>query len=315
MSTKNKYTIYPIQYPSLWEMYKKAQECNWSAEELDLTADKEDWDKLNSKEQHFIKMVLAFFAASDGIVAENLVNRFSDEIDITEAKAFYAFQNYMETVHSEVYSLLIMNYISDPEEQSDLLNAVDNYPCIKKKADWALRWIDSSAPFTQRLIAFAVVEGIFFSGSFCAIFWLKSRNIMVTGLGTSNEYISRDEGMHTDFAIMLYKHLDDKVEQSVAHSIISDAVEIEKEFITEAIPCTLIGMNSDLMVQYIEYVADRLSQQLGFEAIYNVENPFTFMERLGMESKTNFFEKRNTEYRMASGQSAVEKKFTLDDDF
>jgi ribonucleotide reductase beta subunit family protein with ferritin-like domain len=296
-------------------MYKLHQESNWTAEELDFTADKAEFENLSKDEQFFIKMVLAFFAASDGIVAENLVSRFSEEVDWPEARAFYAFQNYIELVHSEVYSLLIMTYITDTKEQSTLLNAVNTYPCVRKKADWALKWIQSDRPFNQRLVAFAAVEGIFFSGSFCSIFWLKSRNIMVTGLGTSNELISRDEGLHTDFAVLLYQHLNDPVEESVFNEIIKEAVEIEKEFIIDALPCTLIGMNADLMSQYIEFVSDRLAVQFGFDKIYNSDNPFPFMNMLGLDSKTNFFEKRNTDYRMASNQTLEEKEFNLECEF
>jgi ribonucleotide reductase beta subunit family protein with ferritin-like domain len=295
----NRYVMFPIQDQEIWQMYKKQIDCFWRAEEIDLSKDVVQWEKLDEKEKYFISMILAFFAASDGIVLENLAARFMGEVQLSEARAFYGFQIAMENVHSETYSLLIDTYIKDREEKQTLFKAIDNFPCIKKKADWAIKWInDKRSSFATRLIAFACIEGIFFSGAFCSIFWLKKRGIM-PGLTFSNELISRDEALHTEFAILLYSKLSKKVSKSRINEILKEAVEIEKEFICDALPCRLIGMNSDLMCQYIEFVADRLSVQLGNDKIYNAKNPFDFMEMISIEGKTNFFEKRVAEYSLA----------------
>jgi len=295
----NRYVMFPIQDQEIWQMYKKQIDCFWRAEEIDLSKDVVQWEKLDEKEKYFISMILAFFAASDGIVLENLAARFMGEVQLSEARAFYGFQIAMENIHSETYSLLIDTYIKDREEKETLFKAIDNFPCIKKKADWAIKWInDKRSSFATRLIAFACIEGIFFSGAFCSIFWLKKRGIM-PGLTFSNELISRDEALHTEFAILLYSKLSKKVSKSRINEILKEAVEIEKEFICDALPCRLIGMNSDLMCQYIEFVADRLSLQLGNDKIYNAKNPFDFMEMISIEGKTNFFEKRVAEYSLA----------------
>ncbi|HPF91138.1 MAG TPA: ribonucleotide-diphosphate reductase subunit beta, partial [Flavobacteriales bacterium] len=288
---KDRFVIFPIQHHDIWNFYKKHEASFWTAEEIDLHADLTDWnDKLNDDERYFIKHVLAFFAASDGIVNENLAENFLHEVQYPEARFFYGFQIAMENIHSETYSLLIDTYIKDPIEKDKLLHAIETVDCVKKKADWALRWI-SKGSFAERLIAFAAVEGIFFSGSFCSIFWLKKRGLM-PGLTFSNELISRDEGLHCDFACLLYtKHLLNKVSKKTVESIIRDAVEIEKEFVTDALPVNLIGMNAKLMQQYIEFVADRLLVELGNEKIYNAMNPFDFMEMISLQGKTNFFEK------------------------
>ena len=312
----NRFTMFPITYPDIWKMYKKHEASFWTAEELNLAKDKEDWVKLNSDEQHFIKYILAFFAASDGIVLENLAINFMKEVKIPEARAFYSMQMFIENIHSEVYSLLIDTYIDSEQEKKFLFNAIETIPSIKKKADWSLKWIQQSDSFAKRLVAFAVVEGIFFSGAFCSIFWLKKRNIMVSGLGTSNEWIARDEGLHTDFAVLLYSHLVNKLSQSIIYEIIVEAVDIEKEFITECLPCKLIGMNADMMKQYIEYVADRLIVDLGYEKMYKSKNPFQFMENISLEGKTNFFEARVTSYQLANmGKTEEENSFGTDADF
>ena len=295
----NRYVMFPIQDQEIWQMYKKQIDCFWRAEEIDLSKDVVQWEQLDEKEKYFISMILAFFAASDGIVLENLASRFMGEVQLSEARAFYGFQIAMENIHSETYSLLIDTYIKDREEKETLFKAIDNFPCIKKKADWAIKWInDKRSSFATRLIAFACIEGIFFSVAFCSIFWLKKRGIM-PGLTFSNELISRDEALHTEFAILLYSKLSKKVSKSRINEILKEAVEIEKEFICDALPCRLIGMNSDLMCQYIEFVADRLSVQLGNDKIYNAKNPFDFMEMISIEGKTNFFEKRVAEYSLA----------------
>ena len=295
----DRYVMFPIQDQEIWQMYKKQIDCFWRAEEIDLSKDVVQWDKLDEKEKYFISMILAFFAASDGIVLENLAARFMGEVQLSEARAFYGFQIAMENIHSETYSLLIDTYIKDREEKQTLFKAIDNFPCIKKKADWAIKWInDKRSSFATRLIAFACIEGIFFSGAFCSIFWLKKRGLL-PGLTFSNELISRDEALHTEFAILLYNKLSKKVSKSRINEILKEAVEIEKEFICDALPCRLIGMNSDLMCQYIEFVADRLSVQLGNDKIYNAKNPFDFMEMISIEGKTNFFEKRVAEYSLA----------------
>ena len=304
------------QAGDIWQFYKKSEASFWTAEEIDLSQDLTDWsNKLNDDERHFVKHVLAFFAASDGIVNENLAENFVSEVQYTEAKFFYGFQIMMENIHSETYSLLIDTYINDTKEKDYLFNAIETMDCVKKKAEWALRWIDE-ASFAERLIAFAAVEGIFFSGSFCSIFWLKKRGLM-PGLSFSNELISRDEGMHCDFACLLYNnHIQNKLSKDTIRTIISDAVEIEKEFVSDALPVNLIGMNSDLMCQYIEFVADRLLAALQQEKIFNVENPFPWMDMISLQGKTNFFEKRVGDYQKSGVMTDREKQvFTLDEDF
>jgi ribonucleoside-diphosphate reductase beta chain len=315
---RNRFVLFPIEHRDIWEFYKKAEASFWTAEEIDLSQDLQDWEKLNAGERHFVAHVLAFFAASDGIVNENLAENFVAEVQYTEAKFFYGFQIAVENIHSETYSLLIDTYIKDPQERHRLFNAIDTLDCVKKKAEWALRWIDK-ANFAERLVAFAAVEGIFFSGSFCAIFWLKKRGLM-PGLSFSNELISRDEGLHCDFACLLYtKHLNNKLPQQRVQQIIADAVAIEKEFITDALPVDLIGMNATLMVQYIEFVADRLLIELGCTKIYHVTNPFDFMEMISLQGKTNFFEKRVGEYQKAGvfkkESQEDTKRFSLDTEF
>jgi ribonucleoside-diphosphate reductase subunit M2 len=295
-------------------MYKKQVECFWRAEEIDLTKDLAYWETLEQGEKHFVSMILAFFAASDGIVLENLASRFMCDVQVSEARAFYGFQIAMENIHSETYSLLIETYIKDKEEKSKLFNAIENFPCIKKKSDWAQKWIhDNRSSFATRLVAFACVEGIFFSGAFCSIYWLKKRGLM-PGLTFSNELISRDEALHCEFAVLLYSKLLKKVDKARIHDIIKEAVDIEVEFICEALPCKLIGMNADLMTQYIKFVADRLAVQLGYKKIYNVENCFPWMELISLESKTNFFEKRVSEYALAT-VTGKENAFDISDDF
>ncbi len=313
---KNRFVLFPIQHDDIWSFYKRAEASFWTAEEIDLSPDIIDWEnKLNDDERHFVKHVLAFFAASDGIVNENLAENFLSEVQYTEAKFFYGFQITIENIHSETYSLLIDTYIKDTAEKNHLFNAIDTLECVRKKADWALRWIEKGS-FAERLVAFAAVEGIFFSGSFCSIFWLKKRGLM-PGLSFSNELISRDEGLHCDFACLLYtKHLIQKLPKEQVREIITDAVEIEKEFILEALPVKLIGMNSDLMSQYIEFVADRLLLELGNEKVYNVSNPFDFMEMISIQGKTNFFEKRVGEYQKAGVLAGKENQtFSLDEEF
>lgn len=316
---KNRFVLFPIQHHDIWAFYKKAEASFWTAEEIDLSQDLSDWEKLNDGERHFVSHVLAFFAASDGIVNENLAEHFVAEVQYTEAKFFYGFQIAIENIHSETYSLLIDTYIKDPATRNKLFNAIETIDCVKKKAEWALRWIDEGS-FAERLIAFAAVEGIFFSGSFCSIFWLKKRGLM-PGLSFSNELISRDEGLHCDFACLLYNsHLQNKLPQEVVTKIITDAVEIEKEFVTDALPVKLIGMNADLMCQYIEFVADRLLAELNCPKVYNVTNPFDFMEMISLQGKTNFFEKRVAEYQKAGVMNHKDNdpgnsKFTLDEDF
>ena len=310
----NRYVMFPIQDQDIWQMYKKQVDCFWRAEEIDLSKDLIHWETLEQKEKYFVSMILAFFAASDGIVLENLAMRFMGEVQLSEARAFYGFQIAMENIHSETYSLLIDTYIKDREEKTMLFQAIDNFPCIKKKADWAIKWInDKRSSFATRLIAFACIEGIFFSGAFCSIFWLKKRGLM-PGLTFSNELISRDEALHTEFAVLLYSKLNKKLTKSKVLEILKEAVEIEKEFICDALPCRLIGMNSDLMCQYIEFVADRLSVQLGYDKIYGTKNPFDFMEMISIEGKTNFFEKRVAEYALAD-KTKTEDVFDLGDDF
>ena len=309
----NRFVLFPIQNQEVWKMYKKHVASFWTAEEIDLSSDITDWNKLNKDEQHFIKWVLAFFAASDGIVLENLAENFINDVQFPEARCFYGFQAAMENIHSETYSLLIDTYIKDQQEKDKLLRAIETIPCIKDKAKWALKWMNNECAFIQRLVAFACVEGIFFSGSFCAIFWLKKRGIMA-GLCFSNELISRDEGLHTDFACLLYRQATNKMPEELVHQLVMEAVECEKSFIIDALPCRLIGMNSQLMSQYIEYVADRLLYELGHSKIYNSQNPFSFMEMISLQGKTNFFEKRVGEYQKA-GVMNNDTKFSLDFDF
>lgn len=310
----NRFVMFPIQNQDIWKMYKKQVDCFWRAEEIDLSKDLTHWDGLNEDEKKFISMILAFFAASDGIVLENLAQRFMSDVQVSEARAFYGFQIAMENIHSETYSLLIETYIKDKEEKHRLFNAISNYPCIKKKSDWAQKWIhDNRSSFATRLVAFACVEGIFFSGAFCSIFWLKKRGLM-PGLTFSNELISRDEALHCEFAVLLYSKLVKKMDKSRIHEIIKEAVEIETEFICEALPCKLIGMNSQMMTQYIQFVADRLCVQLGYKKIYNVVNPFDWMELISLEGKTNFFEKRVGDYALANKTQSKEA-FDFTEDF
>ncbi|MHA8065438.1 ribonucleoside-diphosphate reductase small subunit [Aquirufa sp. ROCK2-A2] len=311
----NRFVLFPIKHDDIWQFYKKAEASFWTAEEIDLSQDISDWKKMNDGERHFISHVLAFFAASDGIVNENLANNFLREVQYAEAKCFYGFQVMMENIHSETYSLLIDSYIQEPKEKDRLLRAIETIDCVKKKADWALKWIDSDN-FVERLISFAAVEGIFFSGSFCSIFWLKKRGLM-PGLSFSNELISRDEGLHCDFACLLYSdHIKNKLSQDRVYEIILNAVEIEKEFVTVALPVSLIGMNAELMCQYIEFVADRLLVSLNCQKYYNASNPFDFMEMISLQGKTNFFEKRVAEYQKSGVMSDKESMgFSLDEDF
>ncbi len=311
---KDRFVILPIKYPEIWEMYKKCEASFWTAEEIDLGDDMKYWDAMNDGERHFISHVLAFFAASDGIVNENLAINFMSEVQLPEARCFYGFQIMMENIHSETYALLIDSYIKDPAEKDRLFHAIDTVPCVGKKAQWALRWINNGT-FAERLIAFAAVEGIFFSGSFCSIFWLKKRGLM-PGLTFSNELISRDEGMHCEFACLLYRMLENKLSKEAATAIITDAVEIEKEFVTDALPVNLIGMNAKLMSQYIEFVADRWLGELGYDKVYGASNPFDFMEMISLQGKTNFFEKRVGDYQKSGVLNSQESKsFSLDEDF
>ncbi|GMF99842.1 hypothetical protein B5S30_g4610 [[Candida] boidinii] len=322
VENKRRFVLFPIKYHEIWQMYKKAEASFWTAEEIDLSKDLHDWNnRLNENERFFISRVLAFFAASDGIVNENLVENFSAEIQIPEAKCFYGFQIMMENIHSETYSLLIDSYVKDPKESEFLFNAIENIPCIKQKAEWALRWInDETALFAERLVAFAAVEGIFFSGSFASIFWLKKRGLM-PGLTFSNELICRDEGLHTDFACLLFSHLNNTPSQEIVVKIITEAVDIEKGYFTDALPVSLLGMNCKLMCQYVEFCADRLLLSLGCKKHYNVSNPFDFMENISLAGKTNFFEKRVSDYQKAgvmakSAKTEPEQSgFSFDDDF
>jgi len=309
----NRFVMFPIQHDDIWKMYQKQVDCFWRPEEIDLSKDLDNWQSLNQDEKYFISMILAFFAASDGIVLENLASRFMRDVQLSEARAFYGFQIAMENIHSHTYSLLIETYIKDKEEKSKLFNAIENFPCIKKKSDWAQKWIhDNRSSFASRLVGFACVEGIFFSGAFCSIYWLKKRGLM-PGLTFSNELISRDEALHCEFAVLLYSKLNKKLEQARIHEIIKEAVEIESEFICEALPCRLIGMNSELMTQYIKFVADRLCVQLGYKKIYNATNQFDFMELISLEGKTNFFERKVSEYSLSNKQDV--NAFELNEDF
>ncbi len=315
---KDRFVLFPIAHNDIWEMYKKAEASFWTAEEIDLSQDLKDWENLTDGERHFITHVLAFFAASDGIVNENLAEHFVAEVQYTEAKFFYGFQIAIENIHSETYSLLIDTYVKNAQEKDKLFHAIETMDCVKKKADWALRWIDKGN-FQERLVAFAAVEGIFFSGSFCSIFWLKKRGLM-PGLSFSNELISRDEGLHCDFACLLYNnHVINKLSEEQITEIITDAVAIEKEFVSDSLPVKLIGMNADLMCQYIEFVADRLLGALNCAKVYNATNPFDFMDLISLQGKTNFFEKRVGEYQKAgvakSNEGSEAAKFSLDEDF
>jgi ribonucleotide reductase beta subunit family protein with ferritin-like domain len=310
----NRFVMFPIQHDDIWKMYQKQVDCFWRPEEIDLSKDMSDWERLNNDEKYFVSMILAFFAASDGIVLENLASRFMREIQVSEARAFYGFQIAMENIHSHTYSLLIDTYIRNKEEKNKLFNAITHFPCIKKKSDWAQKWIhDNRSSFATRLVAFACVEGIFFSGAFCSIYWLKKRGLM-QGLTFSNELISRDEALHCEFAVLLYSKMQKHIQKSRIHEIIKEAVEIETEFICSALPCRLIGMNSTLMTQYIQFCADRLCLQLGYDKIYNVGNPFDFMELISLEGKTNFFERKISDYALANKEN-VESAFEFTEDF
>ncbi|URE13616.1 ribonucleoside-diphosphate reductase small chain [Musa troglodytarum] len=316
----DRFSMFPITYPSIWEFYKKAVASFWTAEEVDLSQDLSHWqDRLSADEHHFVSHVLAFFAASDGIVLENLAGRFMRDVQLPEARAFYGFQIAIENIHSEMYSLLLDTYIKDPDEKSRLFHAIDTVPPVARKAEWALRWIESSGSFAERLVAFACVEGVFFSGSFCAIFWLKKRGLM-PGLTFSNELISRDEGLHCDFACLLYSLLRKKLSEYRVREIVADAVDIERKFVCDALPVALVGMNGDLMSQYIEFVADRLLGALGYDKLYGAANPFDWMELISLQGKTNFFEKRVGDYQKASVMSSLNSNgaihvFKLDEDF
>jgi ribonucleoside-diphosphate reductase beta chain len=306
----NRYCIFPIKYPEIWKAYKDHKKAFWTAEEIDFTSDKADWDKLNSDEKYFIEHILAFFAGSDGIVLENLVKNFCSEVTVPEARCFYAFQAMMENIHSEVYSLMIDSLVQDQERKQTLFDAITKIPCVEKKAQWALQWIEQGS-FAKRLFAFGIVEGLFFSGSFCAIFWLKERGLMASALGKSNEWIARDESLHTQFAILLYTYIKEKLPELEAHNIMHQAVIIEEEFICESLPVALIGMNPVLMKQYIRYCADRLLVQFGYKKVYYEKNPFPFMEKISMDGKTNFFEQRVSEYSLSEMPS--EPMFALDE--
>lgn len=316
---QNRFVLFPLQNNEIWKMYKKHLACFWVATEIDLSQDLNDWKTLKQDEKHFIKYVLAFFAASDGIVLENLADNFICEVKLPEARCFYGFQAAMENIHSETYSLLIDTYIKDEDEKNNLFNAMNNIPCIQQKANWAVKWMNKDAPFVQRLVAFACVEGIHFSGSFCAIYWLKKRGLM-PGLTYSNELISRDEGLHTDFACLLYRQAVNKLTNEQVHEIVTEAVKIEKNFICDALPCKLIGMNSKMMATYIEFIADHLLYELGHTKLYNVENPFEWMDMINLTGKTNFFEKRVSEYQKSGVMNSLKKtekkiNFSVDDDF
>jgi ribonucleoside-diphosphate reductase subunit M2 len=319
MENPRRWVLLPIQYPEVYEMYKKHEASFWTAEEVDLSQDNKDWEKLSAEEQHFIKHVLAFFAASDGIVLENLAARFTSEVQIPEARAFYGFQMAMENIHSETYSLLIEQYVRDPKEKENIFDAIHTMPAVSEKAQWAVQWMNDDSCFAERVVAFAAVEGILFSGSFCAIYWLKKRGLM-PGLTFSNELISRDEGLHTEFACLLYGMLQNPLPEEVVHCIVRGAVEAERRFICEALSCDLIGMNSELMTRYIQFVADRLLAALGHTKLFNVTNPFDWMELISLQGKTNFFEKRVGEYQKAGVMATTtdqeeSRGFALDIDF
>jgi ribonucleoside-diphosphate reductase subunit M2 len=318
MENPSRWVMFPIKHPEIWEMYKKHEASFWTAEEIDLSQDNKDWEQLSGPERHFIKHVLAFFAASDGIVLENLAGQFSTEVQVPEARAFYGFQIAMENIHSETYSLLIEQYIRDPSEKNEVFNAISTMPPVQDKARWVVQWMNQENSFAERVVAFAAVEGILFSGSFCAIYWLKKRGLM-PGLTFSNELISRDEGLHAEFACLIYGMLQNKLPEDVVHSIIAGAVEVERHFICEALSCDLIGMNSDLMTRYIEFVADRLLTALGHSKLFGATNPFDWMELISLQGKTNFFEKRVGEYQkagvMTNGADENSRGFALDVDF
>jgi len=312
---EQRFTPFPIRHKDIWACYKKQEASFWTAEEIDLSKDRDDWDnKLNKDERFFIKHILAFFAGSDGIVNMNLLERFSTDVKVLEAQIAYSYQAAIENIHSEMYSLLIETYIDEQKEKDVLFNAIKTIPCIKKKADWAMKWIKSDDLFSKRLIAFAIVEGLFFSGAFCAIYWLKTRGLM-PGLTASNEFIARDEGEHCSFACLLYSKIVNRLDEKTIKDIFKDAVDIEKEFIIESLPCRLIGMNAELMSNYIEYVADRLLVQLGYTKIYNTVNPFDFMEKIGMEGKTNFFEGKPTQYQKAAVLNKTKNDHSYTEDF
>jgi len=315
--SSDRFTIFPIKYHDIWNMYLKHEELNWSALEIPYEKDLQSWESLTNDERYFIEHILAFFAGADGIVLENLMSNFSQEIQIAEARAFYAFQSHIEEVHSITYSMLIETFIKDSDRKLELFKAIDTIPCVKKKADWALKWMDKeTSTFAERIIAFIVVEGIFFSGAFCSIYWLKSRGLMMNALGFSNEFIARDEGLHATFGTIIYEHLVNKVPQDKIHKIFKEAVEIETEFIIESLPCRLIGMNSELMTQYIKFVADYWIQKLNCEKIYNETNPFPFMVMMDLDGKSNFFEKHVSEYRKAHAvSSASSRTYEVSDDF
>ena len=308
-----RFTQFPIMYPLLQNAYEIHESMFWSAKEIDYQADINDWNSLSNDERYFIEHILAFFAGSDGIVLENLIMNFCREVKISEARNFYAFQGMIENIHGMVYSLLIDTFVKDPKRKDELFRAIDTIPCVKKKADWALKWLNTDRPFEERVIAFGIVEGVFFSGAFCSIFHLKSRNKMTKALGKSNELISRDEGLHQDFCVLIYQH--NKVSQNRMYEIMREAVEIEEEFICESLPCRLIGMNSDLMRQYIKYVADRLLVQLGFDKLYNVENPFDFMKNMCLDGKTNFFEQKTSEYVHHSTAKSNTESWDIEENF
>lgn len=316
VQTKDRFVLFPIKYDAIWKMYKQAEASFWTAEEIDLASDKTDWEeKLNADEKHFISHVLAFFAASDGIVNENLVMNFMQDVTIPEARCFYGFQIAIENIHAETYSLLIDTYIKDDKEKDRLFNAIDTIPAVAQKAEWALKWIENAPSFAHRLVAFAAVEGIFFSGSFCSIFWLKKRGLM-PGLAFSNELISRDEGMHTDFACLIYSMLNNKPSKEEVLEIITGAVGFEEAFVSDALPVSLIGMNAEMMVEYIHFVADRLLESLGYEKHYMAKNPFPWMDMISIQGKTNFFEKKVAEYQKAGVTSGRDEQgFSLDEDF
>jgi ribonucleoside-diphosphate reductase subunit M2 len=320
MENKHRWVMFPLQYPEIWEMYKKHEASFWTAEEIDLAQDMSDWEGLSKDEQHFIKHVLAFFAASDGIVLENLSTNFADEIQVPEARAFYGFQMAMENIHSETYSLLIDQYIKDWNEKMHLFRGIETIPAVAEKADWAVSWMGRDRSFYERIVAFAAVEGIMFSGSFCAIYWLKKRGLM-PGLTFSNELISRDEGLHAEFATIIYKLMKHKLSDELVHEILKGAVACERKFICDALPCSLIGMNQDMMTQYIQFVADRLCSMLGHPMIYNVPNPFDWMELISLQGKTNFFEKRVGEYQKKGVMASLDQDagfssaFSLEEDF
>lgn len=315
VDTPGRYVLFPIKYHKIWEMYKTAKSAFWTPEEVDLGKDMDDWDKLSDNEKYFIKNVLAFFAAQDLIVSENLDTRFTKDVKVPEALAFYAFQDAIEYIHSESYALMLDTYVKDGEEKTRLFNAMHTLPWVKQKADWALKWVNNeAAPFAQRLLAFAIVEGVLFSGSFCAIYWMKERGLM-PGLTTFNEFISKDETMHTEFAVLLYSMLKNKLPSDIVYSIVQDAVDIEKEFITKSLPCELLGMNAKLMIEYIEFVADRLLTQLGYEKLFHAKNPFPFMDRICLDLKENFFESRVQSYAKANVGKQNVFEFKLDEEF